>query len=296
MVSTVLMLTIPALIAGCLEIVLFTPPSNQGTINPLILYAAKLCGVTEMYSIGGIQDIGAMSQGTQSIRKVDKIFGPGNTYVTMAKQWAAVRGVAIDMPAGPSEVAVVADESANIRYVAADLLSQAEHSADAHTILLTDSVVIARKVREEVLSLAEILKRKQIVDKAMENMFFVVLNTIDDCIEYINKYAPEHLILNCHDASKLAEQVTNAGSIFVGEFASESVGDYASGTNHTLPTGGAARAFGAIGVTDFMKRTLIQTLSYEGLQNIASTVTSLADAEGLDAHRLAVDVRMVVNS
>jgi histidinol dehydrogenase len=295
LISTVLMLAIPAKIAGCREIVLFTPPTAQGFINPLILFAAKLCGVTEIYSLGGVQAIGAMCLGFQTIRKVDKIFGPGNAYVTMAKQWAAARGIAIDMPAGPSEVAIIADESANVSYVAIDLLSQAEHAVDAQTLLLTNSKAFADEVGKAILSTMKKLKRTAIIEKALNNMFFVVLDSIDNCVDYANSYAPEHLIINCADADLLVEKVTNAGSIFVGEFAPESVGDYASGTNHTLPTGGAARSFGALGVTDFMKRTLIQTLTREGLKNLASTVTDLADAEGLDAHRMAVDIRLVNN-
>jgi histidinol dehydrogenase len=292
LISTVLMLAIPAKIAGCKEVVLFTPPSGTGVINSAILYAARLCGITEIYTVGGIQAIGAMAIGTESIRKVDKIFGPGNAYVTMAKQWASARGVAIDMPAGPSEVAVIADQSADADFVATDLLSQAEHSTDALSVLLTTSQELVDKVQEKVIFYTEKLGRKLILEKSIKNMFFVVANSLDECIDFSNAYAPEHLIINCTNSELLLEKITNAGSVFVGQYSPESLGDYASGTNHTLPTGGAARAYNALGVTDFMKRMLVQNISSQGLQNLANTVNTLADAEGLDAHRLAVDIRI----
>ncbi len=292
LISTVLMLAIPAKIAGCKEIVMVTPPSKQNQINPAVLYAAVLCGVTEIYCLGGVQAIGALSLGTESIRKVDKIFGPGNAYVTMAKQWASARGIAIDLPAGPSEVAIIADNTACPEFLAADLLSQAEHSVDAQTLLLTTDEALIEKVRNALYQFMQTLKRRQIIQKALSNMTFVVLDSLEDCITYVNYYAPEHLIINCRNVWDYADKVVNAGSIFIGEFTPESVGDYASGTNHTLPTSGMARTYGALGVTDFMKRVQIQSLSYTGLLNIAETVSCLAEAEGLDAHKLAVEVRL----
>lgn len=290
--STVLMLTIPAQLAGCSEIVLCTPPSKDGTVHPAILFAASLCGVTQIFKAGGVQAIGAMAYGTESIPKVFKIFGPGNQYVTMAKQLVQQEGTAIDMPAGPSEVLIIADASADPAFVAADLLSQAEHGADSQVILLTPSAGLAGEVEKEVAKQLETLPRKEIAIKALENSKTILLNNMAETIAFSNYYAPEHLILACNDAVSLAEQVTAAGSVFIGHYSPESAGDYASGTNHTLPTNGYAAMYSGVSLDSFLKKITFQQLSPEGLERIGQSVMTMAAAEGLDAHKNAIAVRL----
>ncbi|MBN8673315.1 MAG: histidinol dehydrogenase [Chitinophagales bacterium] len=290
--STVLMLAVPASIAGCKEIVVCTPPSKDGTINPAILYAASICGVTKIFKAGGVQAIAAMAYGTESIPKVFKIFGPGNQYVTLAKQLIQQQGTAIDMPAGPSEVLVIADDSAIPGYVAADLLSQAEHGPDSQVILLTTSKDIVLKVKTAISEQVIELPRKGIAEKALQNSKIVLLKDIDEAIELSNLYAPEHLILSCENAEAVAQQVLTAGSVFIGNYSPESAGDYASGTNHTLPTNGYAAMYSGVSLDSFVKKITYQQLTKEGLQQIAATVMTMAAAEGLDAHKNAVAIRL----
>lgn len=290
--STVLMLAVPAQIAGCKEIVLCTPPSKNGTINPVILYAAQLCGVTKIFKAGGVQAIGAMAYGTESIPKVFKIFGPGNQYVTLAKQIIQQQGVAIDMPAGPSEVLIIADETAIPEFVAADLLSQAEHGKDSQVILLTVSETLAEKVKNAIIEQVKDLPRKQIAEKALLNSKTVICKTIDEAIELSDLYAPEHLILSCNNAEEVATKINTAGSVFIGNYSPESAGDYASGTNHTLPTNGYAAMYSGVSLDSFAKKITCQQLTKEGLQNIGNTVMTMAAAEGLDAHKNAVAIRL----
>ncbi len=290
--STVLMLAIPAKLAGCGEIVLCTPPAKDGSVHPAILYAASLCGVTQIFKAGGVQAIAAMAYGTESIPKVFKIFGPGNQYVTMAKQLVQQEGTAIDMPAGPSEVLVIADASADPAFVAADLLSQAEHGPDSQVILLTPSAGLAGEVEKEVAKQLEQLPRKEIAIKALENSKTILLNNMEEAIDFSNYYAPEHLILACNDALSLAGQVTAAGSVFIGHYSPESAGDYASGTNHTLPTNGYAAIYSGVSLDSFMKKITFQQLSPEGLERIGQSVMTMAAAEGLDAHKHAIAVRL----
>ena len=290
--STVLMLAIPAKLAGCREIVLCTPPAKDGSVHPAILYAASLCGVTQIFKTGGVQAIGAMAYGTESIPKVFKIFGPGNQYVTMAKQLVQQEGTAIDMPAGPSEVLVIADASADPAFVAADLLSQAEHGADSQVILLTPSAGLAGEVGKEVAKQLEQLPRMEIATKALENSKMILLNNMEEAIALSNYYAPEHLILASNDAVSLAAQVTAAGSVFIGHYSPESAGDYASGTNHTLPTNGYAAMYSGVSLDSFMKKITFQQLSPEGLERIGQSVMTMAAAEGLDAHKNAIAVRL----
>jgi histidinol dehydrogenase len=290
--STVLMLAIPAQIAGCKEIILCTPPDKQGSINPAILYAAQLTGVTAVYRVGGIQAIGALAIGTQSILKVDKIFGPGNQYVTAAKQTALNYGVAIDLPAGPSELLVIADDTANPEYVAADLLSQAEHGPDSQVILLSNSEVIVNNTLKAIDRLVKALPRKEIALKALQNSKAIVLGTLAECLDFSNAYAPEHLILNCRDAEGYADKVINAGSVFLGNYSCESAGDYASGTNHTLPTNGYARSYSGVSVDSFIKKITFQKISKEGLQAIGPAIEAMAAAEQLQAHKDAVSIRL----
>lgn len=290
--STVLMLTVPALLAGCKEIVLCTPPSKDGTINPAILYTAQLCGITKIYKTGGAQAIAAMAYGTETIPKTFKIFGPGNQFVTMAKQLIQQQGVAIDMPAGPSEVLVIADDTAIPAYVAADLLSQAEHGADSQAILVTTSEEIAKKTIKAIEEQVEALPRKAIAAKALANSKVILVKSIDEAINFSNRYAPEHLIISCADAENVATKIISAGSIFLGNFSPESVGDYASGTNHTLPTNGYAAMYSGVSLDSFVKKITFQRLTKEGLQNIGSTVMQMAAAEGLDAHKNAVAIRL----
>ncbi len=290
--STVLMLAIPATIAGCKEIVLCTPPSKDGSVHPAILYSANLCGITKIFKTGGVQAIGAMTYGTESIPNVFKIFGPGNQYVTFAKQLVQKDGVAIDIPAGPSEVLVIADETCVPEFVAADLLSQAEHGADSQVILLTTSETVAEKVQDCIKNQLNELPRKEIAKKALANSKIILLKTLDEAIELSNLYAPEHLILSCNQPETLIENIFSAGSVFIGNYSPESVGDYASGTNHTLPTNGYAAMYSGVSVDSFVKKITCQQLSKAGLEKIGNTVMLMASAEGLDAHKNAVAIRL----
>lgn len=290
--STILMLGIPAKIAGCKEVVLCTPPNKQGTVHPAILFAAQLVGITKIYKIGGVQAIAAMAYGTETIPQVYKIFGPGNQYVTCAKQLIQQEGIAIDMPAGPSEVCVLADDTADASFVAADLLSQAEHGIDSQVLLVTTSEELVIKVNEELGKQAEQLTRKQIALQALENSKAIVLKTIDEAIDLVNEYAAEHLIISCNNDEFIADKIINAGSIFLGNYSPESVGDYASGTNHTLPTNGFAKAYSGVSVDSFVKKITYQKLTKEGLNKIGKTVELMAVAEGLDAHKNAVKMRI----
>jgi histidinol dehydrogenase len=293
--STVLMLAIPAVIAGCKEIILCTPCNEEGDVHPAILYTAKLIGVNKIFKIGGAQAIAAMAYGTESIPAVYKIFGPGNQYVTAAKQLVQMQGIAIDMPAGPSEVCVWADETANPSFVAADLLSQAEHGPDSQVLLVSTQAEVIDKVIEEVNRQVQLLPRKDTALKALENSKAIVVEDSGTAIELINAYAPEHLILMCKDADASAERIVNAGSVFIGHYSPESVGDYASGTNHTLPTNGFANAYSGVSLDSFVKKITFQKLSKEGLASISNTVVQMAEAEGLEAHAQAVRVRMQQN-
>jgi histidinol dehydrogenase len=290
--STVLMLGVPAKLAGCKEIILCTPPNEKGEIDPAIIYAASLVGVTAVYTMGGVQAIGALAYGTKSVPKVYKIFGPGNQYVTAAKQMIQQEGVAIDMPAGPSEVCVYADETSIASFVAADLLSQAEHGADSQVLFIASTIELVEEVQKEIEMQLTLLPRKDLANKALENSKAVVLSTIEDAIAMINEYAPEHLILSINNAAQVAEKIINAGSIFIGNFSPESVGDYASGTNHTLPTNGFAKAYSGVSMDSFVKKITFQQLTERGLENIAPTVIEMATAEGLQAHSKAVELRM----
>jgi histidinol dehydrogenase len=290
--STVLMLGVPAKLAGCKEIVLCSPPGADGKIHPAILFAAKTVGVTRIFKAGGVQAIGAMAYGTASIPQVYKIFGPGNQYVTAAKQLVSREKVAIDMPAGPSEVLVCADETANPAFVAADLLAQAEHGIDSQVVVLAFSDDLLQAVLQEVENQVARLPRAKITRQALENSVAVLVNTRAEALELINDYAPEHLILAMHDADDFAEQVQNAGSVFIGNYTPESVGDYASGTNHTLPTNGYARAYSGVSLDSFVKKITFQRLTPEGLKNIGPTVETMAIAEELVAHQRAVSIRL----
>ena len=289
--STVLMLAIPARIAGCRRRILCTPYNAERGIAPEIIYAAKICGVDEIYKVGGAQSIAAMAYGTESIPRVDKIFGPGNRFVTCAKQLVMNR-VAIDMPAGPSEVMVMADQSASPRYVAADLLSQAEHGPDSQAILVTDDLAFAQRVEDEVSSLATQLSRIDSVAGSLSQSRLIVLDSRNEMIDFANEYASEHLIISMSDPWDVANEITSAGSIFIGNYSPESAGDYASGTNHTLPTSGWAKAYSGVNIDSFMKKITYQELSKDGLSSLAETIITMADAEGLDAHALAVKVRI----
>jgi len=290
--STVLMLAIPAKLAGCSEIILCTPSSKDGNIHPAIFYAAQIAGVTKVFKVGGAQAIGAMAFGTETIPAVYKIFGPGNQYVTAAKQLVQMQGVAIDMPAGPSEVCVLADETANAKFIAADLLSQAEHGADSQVLLVSNELSVVNDAKEEIEKQLQDLPRKDIAIKALVTSKAIVLDSLDDAVEIVNEYAAEHLIISHRDADAIAEKIVNAGSIFIGAYSPESVGDYASGTNHTLPTNGFAKAYSGISVDSFVKKITYQKLSTEGLKAIGNTVIEMAAAEGLEAHANAVKVRL----
>ena len=290
--STVLMLAIPAKLAGCTEIILCTPANQHGEIHPAILYSAQLVGVQKIFKVGGAQAIAAMAYGTTTITPVYKIFGPGNQYVTAAKQLVQMQGVAIDMPAGPSEVCVMADETANASFIAADLLSQAEHGVDSQVLLVSNTEDIVRKVQDELIRQLQTLPRKEIAEKALSNSKAIVVSQMDEMIELVNEYAAEHLIISCKDADAVAQRITNAGSVFIGNYSPESVGDYASGTNHTLPTNGFARTYSGVSIDSFVKKITFQKLSQQGLNAIAETVITMADAEGLIAHANAVKVRM----
>lgn len=290
--STVLMLAAPAKIAGCKEIVLCSPPNMEGKINPAILYAAKAAGVSRIFKAGGVQAIGAMAYGTESIPKVYKIFGPGNQYVMAAKQEVSLHDVAIDMPAGPSEVAVLADETANPAYVASDLLSQAEHGVDSQAILITTSEDMINKVKNEVEKQLAVLPRKEITEKSLSHSKLILVNSIDEAIEMSNEYAPEHLIIETKDYMQVAERIVNAGSVFLGPYTPESAGDYASGTNHTLPTNGYAKAYSGVNLDSFMRKITFQEITREGIMNIGPTIETMAANEFLDAHKNAVSVRL----
>lgn len=290
--STVLMLATPAKIAGCGEIVLCTPPDREGKVNPAILVAARIAGVNRIFKAGGVQAIGAMAYGTESVPKVYKIFGPGNQYVMAAKQQVSLHDVAIDMPAGPSEVCVIADEQANIEFIAADLLSQAEHGADSQVFLITTSEQVILDVQAEVNRQLELLPRKDIAAKALENSRLVLVHDKDEAMELSNTYAPEHLIIQTADHAKLAEKVVNAGSVFLGKYACESAGDYASGTNHTLPTHGYATTYSGVNLDSYCRKITFQHLTEAGVRSIGKAVELMAEAEELDAHKNAMTVRL----
>ncbi len=290
--STVLMLAIPATVAGCKEIILTSPPSKNGKLPPAILYTARLVGVTKVFKIGGVQAIAAMAYGTASIPQVSKIFGPGNQYVTCAKQLINKEGVAIDMPAGPSEVAIIADETCVPEFVAADLLSQAEHGIDSQVILVSNREEIIDSVQIEIQKQLVQLPRKDIAIKALENSKAILVKTKEEGLTLLNAYAPEHLIIVCSNSEELAEKVVNAGSVFIGNYSCESAGDYASGTNHTLPTNGYAKAYSGVSVDSFVKKITYQQLTKEGIQKIGSVIELMAEAEGLHAHKNAVSIRL----
>lgn len=290
--STLLMLGIPAVIAGCKEIVVCTPSDKNGRINPVILYTAQLIGLKNIYKVGGVQAIAAMAYGTVTIPQVYKIFGPGNQYVTCAKQLVNNAGIAIDMPAGPSEVAVYADETSKVSFVAADLLSQAEHGVDSQVVLVASSELIVKAVQAEVAKQLNDLPRKDIAAKALQHSRYIVIKNIDAAFELLNEYAAEHLIIASDNALALSEKVINAGSVFIGHYSPESVGDYASGTNHTLPTNGYAKAYSGVSLDSFIKKITFQQLTKAGITNIGNTVETMATAEGLGAHKNAVTVRL----
>lgn len=290
--STVLMLGIPAKLAGCKEVILCTPPRKDGTVDPAILFAAGLVGIQQIYTIGGAQAIAAMAYGTTTVPKVYKIFGPGNQYVTAAKQLIQQQGVAIDMPAGPSEVCVYADETAVPAFVAADLLSQAEHGADSQVLLIASSQLIVDQVQVEIEKQLAVLPRQDFATKALGHSKAIVIASREDAIQLINAYAPEHLILSVDNALVVAEKIINAGSVFIGNYSPESVGDYASGTNHTLPTNGYAKAYSGVSVDSFVKKITFQQLTEMGLKNIAQTVIQMASGEQLEAHAQAVAIRV----
>ena len=290
--STVLMLAVPARVAGCKEIVLCTPPNKEGKINPAILYAAQVSGVSKIFKAGGVQAIGAMAYGTESVPKVYKIFGPGNQYVMAAKQQVSLHEVAIDMPAGPSEVEVIADETANPAFVAADLLSQAEHGVDSQVVLITTSEKLMEEVEYEVQHQLSRLPRWEIAEKALANSKLILVNDMEEAIAMTNEYAPEHLIIETKDYMELAEKVVNAGSVFLGSLTPESAGDYASGTNHTLPTNGYAKAYSGVSLDSFIRKITFQEITREGIQNVGPAIEVMAANEQLDAHKNAVTVRL----
>ncbi|MGV0753444.1 histidinol dehydrogenase [Empedobacter brevis] len=290
--STTLMLGIPAKLAGCKNIILCTPPNKEGKIHPAILYTANLIGIEKIYKVGGIQAIGALTFGTETIQKVDKIFGPGNQYVTAAKQVAQNFGVAIDMPAGPSEVLVIADETSIPKYVAADLLSQAEHGIDSQVILLTNTEKILNDTIFELNAQLTLLPRKDFATKALQQSRGIVLNSIEECVSFSNIYAPEHLIFACENAENYISKISNAGSVFLGNYSCESAGDYASGTNHTLPTNGYAKNYSGVSLDSFVKKMTFQKLTAQGIQNIGPAIELMAEAEELFAHKNAVTLRL----
>jgi histidinol dehydrogenase len=290
--STVLMLGIPAKLAGCKEVILCSPPDEFGRLHPAIIFAAELTGITRIFKAGGVQAIAAMAYGTETIPAVYKIFGPGNQYVMYAKQVVQQEGVAIDMPAGPSEVCVIADESANPAFIAADLLSQAEHGKDSQVMLITTSENILQLSLNEIKKQLQDLPRQEIAEAALTNSRMVLVKDIDEAVQLSNAYAPEHLILACTASEKIAERITNAGSVFLGNYSPEAAGDYASGTNHTLPTNGYAKAYSGVSVDSFVKKITYQKLSEGGLRSIADAVMEMAKAEGLDAHARAIEVRV----
>ncbi|KAB7530670.1 histidinol dehydrogenase [Flagellimonas olearia] len=290
--STILMLAIPAKLAGCTEIVLCTPPDKKGEINPAILYTAQLCGVTQIYKVGGIQAIAGMTFGTESIPKVYKIFGPGNQFVTVAKQLATKYGVAIDMPAGPSELLVVADDTANPAFVASDLLSQAEHGADSQVILVSTSESLINAVEEEIKTQLKVLPRVSIAEKAIANSKLIQVKNDQEALDLINEYGPEHFIVCVENEGFYLDGIQNAGSVFIGNYTPESAGDYASGTNHTLPTNGYAKQYSGVNLDSFMKSMTFQKISEEGIDRIGNAIELMAEAEGLQAHKNAVTLRL----
>lgn len=290
--STILMLGIPAKLAGCQEVILCSPPNKEGKLHPAILFAAHLVGIDKVFKIGGVQAIAAMAYGTETVPQVYKIFGPGNQYVTCAKQLIQQQGIAIDMPAGPSEVCVLADDTANAIFVAADLLSQAEHGADSQVLLVSTSEKLIAEVQIELVKQLNNLSRKELASKSLDNSTAILISHISEAIDLVNEYAAEHLIISCKYAEALSNSIINAGSIFLGNYSPESVGDYASGTNHTLPTNGFARAYSGVSLDSFVKKISFQQLTEQGLSNISKTVELMAMAEGLDAHANAVRVRM----
>ncbi len=290
--SSVLMLAIPAQIAGCREVVLCTPPGKDGKVNPAILYAAKISGVTSIYTVGGAQAIAAMAFGTESIPVVNKIFGPGNQFVTAAKQAVQKLGIAIDLPAGPSEVLVMADETANAPFVASDLLSQAEHGPDSQVILLSTDEKLARDTISEMARQLELLPRKELIEQSLESCKIIVMEDTKEMVEMVNEYAPEHLIIAMKNKDEIAEAIVNAGSVFLGNFTPESAGDYASGTNHTLPTNGFAKAYSGVNLDSFVKKITFQEITPSGLKGLGETLLQMSEAENLLAHKLAVSVRL----
>lgn len=290
--STILMLAIPAKLAGCKEIVLCSPPDKNGEINPAILYAAQLCGVTQIFKVGGIQAIAAMTFGTECIPKVYKIFGPGNQYVTVAKQLATQHNVAIDMPAGPSELLVVADDSANAAFVASDLLSQAEHGVDSQVILVSTSEKLLKAVESEIEEQLQVLPRKEIAEKSIANSRLILVKNDQEALELINEYGPEHFIVCMENEAFYLDNIQNAGSVFIGNYTPESAGDYASGTNHTLPTNGYAKQYSGVNLDSFMKSMTFQKISEKGIRGIGSAIELMAEAEGLQAHKNAVTLRL----
>lgn len=290
--STVLMLAVPAHIAGCREIVLCTPPNREGKVHPAILFAAQAAGVSKIFKAGGIQAIAAMAYGTETVPKVYKIFGPGNRYVTAAKQLVSLRDVAIDMPAGPSEVEVIADEAANPEFIAADFLSQAEHGADSQALLLTSAESIVPAVVDAIHRQLSALPRKDITERALEHSRIIVLRDEQEIVDFTNMYAPEHLIIQTKNYAAIAEQISNAGSVFLGAYTPESAGDYASGTNHTLPTNGYAKAYSGVNLDSFIKKMTFQEITSDGIRSLGDTIRTMAAGEQLDAHRNAVTVRL----
>ena len=290
--STILMLGIPAKLAGCKEVILCTPPDKKGEINPAILYTANLTGITKIFKVGGAQAIAAMAFGTETIPRVDKIFGPGNQFVTKAKELVQQRGVAIDMPAGPSEVLIIADETSKPEFIAADLLSQAEHGADSQVVLLSDNRLMIDQSISEVEKQVEQLPGKNIASGALKNSMAILLSNIDECIEFSNMYAPEHLIIASEEASYYTDKIINAGSVFLGKYSCESAGDYASGTNHTLPTNGHAKSYSGVSLDSFVKKITFQKLSKEGLKTLGPAIEVMAEAEGLYGHKNAVTIRL----
>ncbi len=290
--STLLMLGIPAALAGCKEIIVCTPPDKNGNINPVILYVAQLIGIKTIFKIGGVQAIAAMAYGTNTVPKVNKIFGPGNQYVTCAKQLVNAAGIAIDMPAGPSELAVYADESCNPAFVAADLLSQAEHGADSQVVLVASSNSIVENVNREIEKQLSLLPRKEIAALALQNSVAIIMENVNEAFYLLNEYAPEHLIIASDDAVSLAENVINAGSVFLGHYSPESAGDYASGTNHTLPTNGYAKSYSGVSLDSFLKKITFQQINKDGIVKIGTAVESMAEAEGLNAHKNAITIRI----
>ncbi|MFL2611987.1 MAG: histidinol dehydrogenase [Flavobacteriaceae bacterium] len=293
--STVLMLGIPSLIANCVNRILCTPPNFKNEIAPEILYACKVCGINNIFKVGGAQAIAAMTFGTESIPKIDKIFGPGNQYVTEAKKYSMNYGLSIDMPAGPSELLVLADDSANPKYVASDLLSQAEHGIDSQVILVSNSKALIDKVSKEINIQKEDLSRKEIITKSLENSKSILFDSIDDSIDFINEYAPEHYIINTSNEEYCISKLSNAGSVFIGNFTPESAGDYASGTNHTLPTNGYAKQYSGVNTDSFLKTISFQKISKSGLMSISNAIETMALSEGLDAHKQSVSIRINEN-